>query len=261
MPKYRIGVTEAGDAGLDLSWINKIDSIDGAILITKCISQDFIDAVLNHKEKIIIHATITGYGGSILEPNVPTPQDEFKAINSLIEQGFPKEKVVIRIDPIIPTDKDLRISQNVFKKFIDSGFNRFRASIIDMYPHVRNRFAQCGITLPYGINGFSPSKQQINNTNKMLKSVKEYYELVCEENNYNQELRIESCAEPDLTESIICGCISDYDLKLLNLDTIDIDITGFQRKNCLCYSGKTELLNHKKRCKHGCLYCYWKNDK
>ena len=92
MTKYKIGATEAGDACLDLSWINKIDSVDSAILITKCISQDFIDAALNHKEKIIIHATITGYGGSILEPNVPKPKDEFEAICSLIEQGFPQRK-------------------------------------------------------------------------------------------------------------------------------------------------------------------------
>lgn len=26
MPKYKIGITEAGDAGLDLSWTNKDDS-------------------------------------------------------------------------------------------------------------------------------------------------------------------------------------------------------------------------------------------
>lgn len=29
MPKYKIGITEAGDAGLDLSWANKLDTVDG----------------------------------------------------------------------------------------------------------------------------------------------------------------------------------------------------------------------------------------
>lgn len=256
MAQYKIGITEAGDAGIDLSWTDKMDSVDGAILITKCISQAFINAALEYKEKIIIHATLTGYGSSVLESNVPSPKDEYKAICSLIEQGFTKEKIVIRIDPIIPTNKGLKVAFNVFKKFIDNGFKRFKVSIIDMYPHARSRFTQAGITLPYDNNGFSPSKQQINNTNDMLKSVKEYY-VSC---NNDDELRIESCAEPDLTESIICGCISEYDLKMLNLDINEIDNTGFQRRNCLCYSGKTELLNNKKRCKHGCLYCYWKNN-
>lgn len=26
-------------------------------------------------------------------------------------------------------------------------------------------------------------------------------------------------------------------------------------------AGKTELLKHKTRCPHGCLYCYWKDMK
>lgn len=31
----RIGITERGDAGLDLSWQHKMDTVDGAIVITK----------------------------------------------------------------------------------------------------------------------------------------------------------------------------------------------------------------------------------
>ena len=34
---------------------------------------------------------------------------------------------------------------------------------------------------------------------------------------------------------------------------------GFQRKNCMCYSGKVELLNQKHPCDHQCLYCYWRH--
>lgn len=47
MARYKIGITEAGDAGLDLSWANKLDTVDGAIIITKCISPEFYDAVLS----------------------------------------------------------------------------------------------------------------------------------------------------------------------------------------------------------------------
>ena len=32
---YKIGITEAGDAGIDRSWANRLDEVDGAILITK----------------------------------------------------------------------------------------------------------------------------------------------------------------------------------------------------------------------------------
>ena len=73
MAKYRIGITERGDAGLDLSWASKLDTVDGAIVITKFLSPACYDALLANKEKLILHATLTGYGHSVLEPAVPPP--------------------------------------------------------------------------------------------------------------------------------------------------------------------------------------------
>ena len=52
MALYKIGVTEAGDAGVDLSWEEKLDDVDAAVLITKCVSPDFFDATLRHKDKL-----------------------------------------------------------------------------------------------------------------------------------------------------------------------------------------------------------------
>ena len=213
MALYKIGITEAGDAGVDLSWEEKLDDVNAAVLITKCVSPDFIDATLKHKDKLVIHTTITGYGHSILEPNVPTPYEEFAAIMELAKAGFPMEKIVIRIDPIIPTEKGLSVAYRTMISFMEMGFQRYRVSVIDMYPHARN-------------------------------------------------LRIESCAEPGLTEPIACGCISDYDLNLLGFsEDAESNGAGYQRKGCMCYAGKTELLKHKTRCPHGCLYCYWKDIK
>ena len=60
MALYKIGITEAGDAGVDLSWEEKLDDVDAAVLITKCVSPDFFDAALKHKDKLVIHTTITG---------------------------------------------------------------------------------------------------------------------------------------------------------------------------------------------------------
>lgn len=254
MPRYKIGITEAGDAGLDLSWESKLTSVDGAILITKRISPAFIGAVIRHKEKLIVHATITGYGGTVVEPKVPTPTETFAHLKDLIEAGFPKNKVTVRVDPIIPTERGIKRAFDVIKNGIDSGFYRFRVSIIDMYPHVRSRFNEKELPLPYGEKGFLPSKSQSKSVDKMLESLIEYgkqKEKIC--------IQIETCAEPQLTNALQQGCISSQDLELLNLeDDPNNDNVGFQRKNCLCYSGKTELLANKKRCPHKCLYCYWR---
>lgn len=55
-----IGVTERGDAALELSWARKIDSVDGIILITKCINNSFIEKAIEFKDKLIIYVTCTG---------------------------------------------------------------------------------------------------------------------------------------------------------------------------------------------------------
>lgn len=189
LAKYKIGVTEAGDAGLDLSWINKLHLVDGAIVITKCVSPDFHNAV---------HATITGYGGTKLEPNVPLPVDNYKAIMDLIDAGFLKERIVVRVDPIIPTSKGILTASKIIGTFMDSDFSRYRISVIDMYPHVRKRFEQANLTLPYN-NMFSPNKEQLDHVDRMIRNVKAYWL------NHHSEctVRIETCAEPELTEPII----------------------------------------------------------
>lgn len=103
-----IGITERGDAGVDFSWEDPIRNheVDAAVLITKCITQKFLEKVLKlHQEgyKIIVHATCTGYGGTELEPNVPNFTTQLTMIKMLLDDGFPAEQIVLRIDPIFPT--------------------------------------------------------------------------------------------------------------------------------------------------------------
>lgn len=243
---YRIGVTEAGDAGLDLSWVPKLSTVDGAVVITKKITEGFTTSVLANDDKLIVHATITGYGGSILEPNVPTSSEELKLAIRLVRLGFPVEKMVIRVDPVIPTIKGLRKAQDVILSAIDCGFRRFRVSMIDMYPHVIKRFESIGLPNPYAPSRY-PSSAQRESMEDMLRFAKHYVQ---------DEVRIECCAEP-LKEAIQCGCVSAYDLQLLGLDVSNVDSAGYQRRDCLCYSGKTELLTHKHQCSNQCVYCYW----
>ena len=249
---YKIGITEAGDAGLDLSWVLKLPFVDGAVVITKKITPQFIEAALTNKDKLILHATITGYGGTILEPNVPFFADELDLVCDLVNRGFPKEKVVIRVDPIIPTVKGFAAAGTILRESIKKGFERFRVSLIDMYPHVRERFVQHGLPLPYD-GKFSPDDVHFRMATNMFETLKKQFTAD------GKKLRIEACAEPRLKGVEHTGCISAYDLTLLGLDPSDTDSSGPQRRNCLCYSGKTELLTNRRPCPNGCLYCYWRS--
>ena len=99
MSNIKIGITERGDAGLDTSWAEKIDKTAYSVIITKnpCF-ENFQQLCLNHKDKILLHITITGWGSTSMEPLVPMPEKVIANVNKLLDYGFPKEQIVWRID-------------------------------------------------------------------------------------------------------------------------------------------------------------------
>lgn len=244
----KIGITERGDASRDYSWVEKLNSVDGAILITKNVTDEFIEAVLPHKDKVILHATVTGYGHTALEQHVMHWQKSINQIQKLMARGFPSDHIVLRIDPIIPTSKGLVVFDDVFRGGYAIGLRRFRISVIDMYPHVRQRFTENNLPLPYK-GEFTASLEQFAALDKLVQNMRVLY----------SDARIECCAEPQLKSPAKTGCISNYDLNILGLKAEATEGEGHQRKGCLCLSCKTELLDNKHRCPNGCLYCYWRD--
>ena len=241
----KFGITEAGDAGLDFSWADKL--LDGNIIITKHLTTkntQLLKLLVENQDKIILHATCTGFGGTKMEPNVPKPIEVYEGMQELIRHGFPVNQIVLRTDPTIPTEKGIERVVNVWELFKDSGIKRVRYSIIDMYSHTKERILKEYGKLPF--EGFKAPQYMINN---LLNAMEPF-------RNAPYSYSFEACAE-DLPDRI--GCISKKDYEILGLDTSTIQEGGFQRKTCACCAGKTELLTHKKRCPSGCLYCYWKD--
>ena len=231
----KVGITERGDAGLDFSWVEKIDQTAFSILITKNLNDRFIEEVLKKKEKIIVHATITGMGGTKIEPNVPDLDWSISQLRKMITSGFPANQIVLRIDPIFPTERGLQTARSVLVRASGLDIKRCRISVVDSYKHVRNRFAATKIPFP-----------EFN--------LQEAYDLVLKTfSPYFDRWDFEACAEG---LPFRCGCISDRDAAILG---IDADLIGRkeQRKGCLCPKNKLELLGHCQRCQHQCLYCYW----
>lgn len=273
----KIGITEAGDASIDYSWVEKLKTMDMAILITKNITDKFIEEILKVKDKVVLHATCTGYGGTVIEPNVPVYTKQLDAVKKLISLGFPKKQIVVRIDPIIPTAKGCKKVEDIVK-YIAGDIKRFRISVIDNYNHVKERFRTA--KLPVLFNGnFQASVEDFQRVDRLLHDLKLQYDV-----------SFESCAEVMLKETKQIGCVSVQDVQMFGL-VIDENTLKNNRKNCLCIAGKTELLRHKpygfcnkfkipdipnascgignncKECEHhtfygcpnACLYCYWKS--
>ena len=249
----KIGITERGDAALDFSWYDKLNTVSGAILITKNITDEFIHRVMQAYQngyKLIIHATCTGWGQSIIEPNVPPYHSQLSQLKKLIRKGFPLEQCVLRIDPIFPTSNGLKRVCEVLDMAFDMQLlprMRVRISIFDEYPHVKERFRKIGFVPIYGSN-FYASKSMMDD--------------VC--NTLSQyDIQFHTCAEPYLNSPdglfVHSGCISEIDLRILGLQLdLNTKVNMQNRNGCLCLSCKTELLNCKHPCKHQCIYCYWK---
>ena len=245
MPNFqqcvRVGITERGDA-CNLEWVDRLDDVAFAILITKNANDRFIAAVAPRAERLIVHLTCTGFGGTVLEPRVPplawtrTQYDRLAAV-------LPMDRVVLRIDPVVPTARGIEVARTVLDAFRDSGVRRVRFSLLDMYPHAAARFQGAGLPHPYG-GAFQPSAGQRLAATDLFAA-------------YQGRYLIESCAEAGPWQ---VGCISDRDAAACGFQDLPLGGSACQRKGCLCPNGKTELLRRRPApCGHGCLYCYWKD--
>lgn len=232
----RIGITEKGDAGLDFTWMNKNVSFDGMILITKHLSYSFIEQAA--KVNAIVHATITGHGATIYEPKVPPIFLSKQMFKKLVDKLGP-EKVVLRIDPIIPTDSGIAKAIFVYQELHENmeKKTRVRISFLDNYTFVKQRFTDVGL---------KPLDYYFHAPIELREKIASYFPDA------------EICGEPGMK---CTGCVSEKDLKILRIDTDGLNpkIGGFQREECQCLACKIEMLsNNKIPCKSGCLYCYWK---
>lgn len=248
----RIGITERGDASCDYTWIEKLNQVHGAILITKNLTESFIHTVMNlwqsGHNRIIIHATCTGYGLSWIEQNAPYYTQQISQLSKLVSAGFPLDHTVLRIDPIFPNNNGIENALLVIqemRRYPNLQGIRIRISILDQYPHVRHRFQNRGFQ-PLNGGSFHAPNAVMERISKALQST---------------GLVFECCAEPNLTGPHIIhqGCVSDKDLRLLGLPISQNNNTNPQnRRGCQCLCAKTELLTKKHPCPMGCVYCYWK---
>lgn len=247
-----IGITERGDAALNTKWIDYIKKGGYAILISKdpvklfeIIHKNLTD---DECKRVIIHCTITGYAGTDLEPNVPLLDEGTFETELSSPSGISTKvaKMVLRVDPIIPTEEGLKVAEKVIDKW-SYYFEEIRISFIDNYYHIQNR----GVKLPW------------KTLHAPLNDRKWAHAEICDllykklGSNWLKEHKVSVCGEPGFECN---GCVSVDDLIHLGLawDNLNNELKG-QRKFCNCLANKVELLNNRHPCKHGCKYCYWKD--
>lgn len=240
-----IGITETSDPCFHLDLFDNLYNAN--IIITKNLSNKLIDKLIEHKDKCILHMTVTGMGGSKIEPFVPESTKTLSQINNLIECGFPVKQIVLRVDPIIPTEKGIETAVNVLELFKTTGIERVRISFLDMYNHTKERFISNNVRLPY----------ETFHADKTVR--KEAFNQIYNHATQSGYKIIQTCGEPDFENT---PCISQMDVDILGLtDVIKLDGNKQQRTHCSCPANKRQLISweqSKIKCGNKCLYCYMK---
>lgn len=253
MPYKKIGITETYDPCFVPDWETKL--LEANIVISKELNDEMIEKLLIVKNSVIFHHTVTGQGGSVLEPNVKPPDVEFAQFEKLLSRGFPLDHYVLRLDPIIllnsETQERVENVLNLWKWYAadyDNVHVRCRVSIVDLYPHARERLAAAGIDVFY--DGFRAPPAVFARAAKIMEQYSEYFNFEC-------------CAEPGFAPYPFIkqmGCASQFDIFLLGLHEHDYGMPEKkQRGDCLCLAKKQILGVKPGRCPHGCLYCFWKD--
>lgn len=233
----KIGITEGSDAALDLRWQKWVNDNKPAILITKdpIVLFNILQKMDETKFNIITHLTITGNGGTILEPNVKPYKESLPYLQKFIEL-LGKDRVILRIDPVIPVMPYIENSYNVLEeanKMLGDDMCRVKISIYDNYKHTAKRLKDEGID--FGYEGF-------------------HYSLKARKFIWRNMGCPETCGEPGLPQT---PCISEIECKVLGVEPGISE--KWQRKDCGCLNNKHELTPVKEPCKHNCKYCFWKN--
>jgi len=245
----KIGITEYSDPIYDRSWEKwALEKREPCILITK----NFTELIKQYplllvQDNIIVHATITGYGGSFVEPGVSKPQH----IIDTLRCNIYKERVVIRIDPIIPIEPFIDQSRLMYEHCKSIGYKRFRISIMDLYPHVIERLEKEGYySVLYDLKKAYMYDSSLTHGHQM------HAPLTLRKQVLDMFPDAEICGEPGVK---CTGCISRKDLELLKIVPEKRYNKCNQREFCQCLGVKKELLRSH-NCEMGCLYCYWKKN-
>lgn len=183
-----------------------------------------------------LQLTVTGLGGTAIEPNVPNSESVLKSVHALIGKGFNPALINWRYDPIIPGFSKSEDLNGLAKQFSSLGVNRCMTSFITWYGSVKERWPEGKATQ------VSDETQR-----KIVLKAKEILD------SYN--ITLFGCAQPHLADLVIPSkCIDgDYYSSVTGFD-FNNEKDEWQRKACGCT--QSDDIGNYSNCFHNCKYCY-----
>ena len=175
--------------------------------------------LVQNKHRVILHYTVSGYGGTILEPKTKHPAVAYADLQSLIQEGFPVENIVLRIDPIIPSEKGFAAVEAVLEVFRTLNIKRCRYKLHLHPKHLLTRQKWVQSTL------FIGSPYASEEYGKVFYSASPYHRQQLQNllNKWRWWYTFETCDKNDVYSSDdATPCISVTDLKILGYKNVKL---------------------------------------
>ncbi|KPL00298.1 MAG: hypothetical protein AMJ90_08460 [candidate division Zixibacteria bacterium SM23_73_2] len=205
-----------------------------------------LNKTLKSLDQVYVLLTITGLGGTELEPNAPSNEKVLQLLPKLIDFLGSSKRLAIRYDPLLDvyykdevhlTNIDMEIFKNLLKDIKGSGIERVITSYITLYPKVVKRLEKNNFrVVPH-------SKDEIENF------IQKRMIPLCEKEN----LKLNTCVLPDLTTT---GCIEGKLLSELHPEKERCSLAKDQSQRPNCHCTKSLDIGEWFSCYHGCFYCY-----
>jgi hypothetical protein len=115
---------KSGDPTVSYNWVMHMTDIN--VINTKHLTDDFVKLCLRERDRIYLHVNITGQGGTVLEPNIPSVRATFMKLAELIHAGFPAKQILVVVNPVLPNDNGMRALELLLRVFTEFRVLRLR---------------------------------------------------------------------------------------------------------------------------------------
>ncbi len=189
-----------------------------------------VRAALTGVGQVFLHWTVTGLGGTFLEPNVPPAAGQVALLEEITAFAGDPRRVHWRYDPLIAvrregerlTNLDLPRFRSLAESFARAGVPAVHTSFVTPYPKVVRRFAAAGVTLE---TPEPEARQPFLAEMKRIAGELGLQLLTCAEPGYPRQ----RCIDGDLLQTLhptgepcrtdrakgqrdLCGCTASLDL-------------------------------------------------
>lgn len=242
-----VWTTEMSDP--KFSWPRVHDLIEKGepvILYTKAPPSASIMALVKKRKNVALGITVTGWGGTWLEPGVEKTSTVIEAFNSLVSDTDVRDRVSLRVDPVVPTTLGFARAAYVLSKLERP--TKVVCSTLQYYKGQDKVFNRLGIDMSL----YTVRSQRALYPSKEIADiwVENFYSFAPDGS------KLQMCGMPYEVTGVENhkGCVDRELLAAMGVKIFKEISSGKQRPGCKCIIKKKQAASG--RCHHGCLYCY-----